>query len=152
MKVTTVAAMLLLGLAASATAQEFTFDQSKLYVSDPAACQMLQDKGVSALEETDFLILSFADGIQGMEFHCNFFDVKSASNTNFLFVSAVCNLPGDVYPDTLSISPYDETTIQVVSSYDTMMAASSTVEPEDPATNSGITFYHRCDNLSELPR
>jgi hypothetical protein len=152
MKVTTVAVMLLLGLAASATAQEFTFDQSKLYVSDPAACQMLQDKGVSALEETDFLILSFADGIQGKEFHCNFMDVKGQKGSSFLFVSAVCEAPGEVYPDTLSISPYDETTVQVVSSYDAMMVSSGNAEPPGPTTNPGVTMYHRCDNLSELPR
>lgn len=145
-------AMALLAGVSGAMAQEFTLDQSKLYVSDPAACQMLADKGVSAFDDADFLTLSFPDGIQGMEFHCAFFDVKSAPDTGFLFVSAVCNLPGEVYPDTLSISPYDESTIQVVSTYDTMRGLSSTIEPEGEATDPGITFFHRCDNLSELPR
>ncbi|HTM76961.1 MAG TPA: hypothetical protein VL133_04980 [Devosia sp.] len=150
MKIAFAASALLAGLSAAATAQEVTLDQSKLYVSEPAACQMLADKGVSAFDELDFLALSFTDGIQGMEFHCSFFDVKSMPTSSYLFVSAVCSLPGEIYPDTLSISPYEATTIQVVSTYDTMLAYSNTTESE--VSDPGITFFHRCDNLSELPR
>ena len=138
-------------LAASVGAQELSVDQSKLYVTDPAACQMLQDKGVDAFGELDFLSMSFADGIQGMEFSCNFFDVKAKKGNRFLFVDAVCELPGEVYPDTISISPYDETSIQIVSSYDSAMAMSSGSSGEDGGST-GTTIYHRCDNLSELPR
>jgi hypothetical protein len=79
-------------------------------------------------------------------------DVKGQKGSSFLFVSAVCEAPGEVYPDTLSISPYDETTVQVVSSYDAMMVSSGNAEPPGPTTNPGVTLYHRCDNLSELPR
>ena len=139
-------------LAASVGAQELSVDQSKLYVTDPAACQMLADKGVDAFGEMDFLSMSLNDGIQGMEFHCNFFDVKTKKGNNFLFVDAVCEAPGEVYPDTISISPYDDTTVQLVSSYDSMMQASGNVAPDGATENPGVTLYHRCDNLSELPR
>ena len=150
---TIIAGLALLLATGAVAAQEFTLDQSKLYVTDPAACQMLEKKGNAAFEEMDFLTLSFTDGIQGMEFHCNFFDVKSKAGNSFVFVSAVCEAPGEVYPDIMSISPYDDTTIQVVSSNDSMMAITNTVEPEaGDTTNSGTTLYHRCDNLSELPR
>jgi hypothetical protein len=138
-------------LAASVGAQELSVDQTKLYVTDPAACQMLADKGVDAFGELDFLSMSFADGIQGMEFNCNFFDVKSKKGNRFLFVNAVCEAPGEVYPDTISISPYDETSIQIVSTYDSMLAMSSSSSGEDGGPT-GATIYHRCDNLSELPR
>lgn len=148
-----VASMAWLGLLiVSVGAQELSVDQSKLYVTDPAACQKLKDVGVDAFNDTDFLAMSMTDGIQGMEFHCNFMDVKGQKGSSFLFVSAVCEAPGEVYPDTLSISPYDETTVQVVSSYDAMMVSSGNAEPPGPTTNPGVTMYHRCDNLSELPR
>jgi len=138
--------------AASAGAQEFSVDQSKLYVTDPAACQKLEDQGVGAFDELDFLTLSFTGGIQGMEFHCNFFDVKGKTGNSFLFVDAVCEAPGEVYPDIMSIGPYDETTIQVVSNYDATMLLSGNAEPTGATDNPGVTMYHRCDNLSELPR
>jgi hypothetical protein len=146
------ASALLTGLTlVSAGAQELVVDQTKLYVSDPAACEPLEQKGADAFMDMDFLTLSFDKGIQSMEFHCNFFDVKSRPYNSHLFVSAVCEAPGEVYPDTLSISAYDEKTIQVVSSYDAMMVVSGAFEPPGPTTNPGVTMYHRCDNLSEIP-
>ena len=68
-----------------------------------------------------------------------------------LFVDAVCELPGELYPDTLAIAPYDDKTIQVVSSYDAMMVNAGVFEPPGPTTNPGVTLYTRCDNLSEIP-
>jgi hypothetical protein len=139
--------------AGAVAAQELSVDKSRLYVTDPAACQKLETQGTEAFNDMDFLSLSFTDGIQGMEFHCNFFDVKGKKGNSFLFVDAVCELPGEVYPDIMSISPYDDTTIQVVSSNDSMMAMGADAETsEGETTDSGVTLYHRCDNLSELPR
>ena len=127
-------------------------DQSKVYVSDPAACTALETSGTQALFEGEgFLMLSFPRGIDGMEFNCHFFDVRERKGNRFLFVDAVCELPGEVYPDTLSISPWDETQIQVVSTYESMMVMSGGMEPPGPTTNPGVTLYTRCDNLSEIP-
>jgi hypothetical protein len=138
-------------LAAPVLAQEdMVIDQTKLYVSDPAACQALEKQGVDAWMDMDFLSLSFTSGIQSMEFHCNFYDIKSRPNTPLLFVDAVCEMPGDLYPDMMAIAPNGEDSIRVVSSSDTILAlANSDALPSDyPA---GTTIYHRCDNLSEIP-
>jgi len=138
-------------LAAPVLAQEdVVIDQTKLYVSDPAACQALEKQGVDAWMDMDFLSLSFTSGIQSMEFHCNFYDIKSRPNTPLLFVDAVCEMPGDLYPDIMAIAPNGEDSIRVVSSSDTILAlANSDAPPSDyPA---GTTIYHRCDNLSEIP-
>jgi hypothetical protein len=149
-------AMLML-LAISATAQEDyvepQIDQTRLYVSNPAACKALEDQSVDAFGELDFLALSFDRGIEGMEFNCRFFDVKSQKGNRFLFVDAVCEAPDEVYPDTMSISPYDETQIRVVSTYDSMlsMAGDAVAAADDPDGFSGTTLYTRCDNLSEIP-
>lgn len=143
-------------IAAGAMAQEdIVIDQTKIYVSDPAACQALETKGVEAFMESDFLALTFADGIQSMEFHCGFYDIKSRPNTPVLFVDAVCELPGQLYPDTLAIAPYSENTIQVVSTADTTlsmtMPQTEGAEPGQPDVPTGTTIYTRCDNLSEIP-
>lgn len=145
-----VASMAILGLSiVSASAQdERVIDQSKLYVSEPDACQAIERKGAEAWMESDFISLSFDGGMQGTEFQCHFVDVKTMTKRSFIFVSAVCELPGEIYPDTLAVSPYDDTTIQVVSSYDTAMVAAGKFEPGTQGAD-GMLF-HRCDNLSEI--
>ncbi|MET3925360.1 hypothetical protein [Devosia sp. 2618] len=141
----------LLMLAVPTMAQEdMVIDQTKIYVSDPTACKALESKGVEAFMDSDFLALSFADGIQSMEFQCHFYDIKSRPLTPLLHVDAVCELPGELYPDTLAIAPHSENTIQVVSSYDAMMVSAGIFEPTGPTTNPGVTLYTRCDNLSEI--
>ncbi|KKB78084.1 hypothetical protein VW35_13345 [Devosia soli] len=137
--------------AAPAMAQEdLRIDQSKIYVSDPKACDMLEKKGIDAFMDLDFVALGFPKGIQSMEFQCNFFDIKSREGSSHLFVDAVCELPGEIYPDTLAIAPYSETQIQVVSSSDAAMAAAGLFEPASEVAAPGATIYTRCDNLSEI--
>lgn len=146
--VTTLGASLI-GLVGPASAQDGPqIDQSKLYVSDPNACAAIESKGGEAWMESDFISLSFDGGLQGNEFQCHFMDVKTLTSRGFIFVSSICELPGEIYPDTLAITPYDDKTIQVVSSYDTAMVAAGKFEPGTQAAEG--TLFHRCDNLSEI--
>lgn len=136
---------------APAMAQEdLRVDQTKIYVSDATACDLMEEKGIDAFMDIDFLALGFPKGIQSMEFQCNFFDIKSREGSSHLFVDAVCELPGELYPDTLAIAPYSETQIQVVSSSDAAMAAVGLFEPASEVAAPGATIYTRCDNLSEI--
>ena len=145
-----IAGLVLLG--APALGQEdMVIDQSKVYVSEPSACAALEEKGLNAFMDSDFLALTFPDGIHGMEFQCGFYDVGSRPNTPLLHVDAVCEAPGEVYPDAFAIAPYDDKTIQVVSSYDAMMVTTGIYEPPGPTTYPGVTIYTRCDTLSEIP-
>ncbi len=151
-------AILALALVASPVmAQEdLRIDRDRLYVSDPAACQALEKKGVDAWMDMDFLSLTFDRGIQSMEFHCNFFDVTEREGSTHLFIDAICELPGEIYPDILAVTPYSETEIQVVSQGDIMLSLSGAMEGADSAEadaylTPGATLYTRCDNLSEIP-
>lgn len=138
-----------LGLSSATVAQEYrAIDQSKLYVSQPEACEAIERKGAEAWMESDFISLSFVGGMQGTEFQCHFVDVKTLPKRGFIFVSSICELPGEIYPDTLAITPYDDTTIQVVSSYDTAMVAAGKFAPGTQGAEG--TLFHRCDNLSEI--
>ena len=137
------------GLAGPVVAQDAPqIDQSKLYVSNADACAAIESKGAEAWMESDFISLSFADGMQGTEFQCHFADVKTLPKRGFIFVSSICELPGEIYPDTLAITPYDDTTIQVVSSYDTAMVAAGKFA--SGAQSAEGTLFYRCDNLSEI--
>ena len=140
-------------LAGVALAQEdMVIDQTKLYVTDPKACQAIEKQGVDAWMDMDFLSLTFEGGIQSMEFHCNFYDIKSRPNTPVLFVDAVCELPGELYADTIAIAPNDDKSIQLSSSADSTLALLGQVEAEaNSPYPAGTTIYHRCDNLSEIP-
>ena len=151
-------AILALALVASPVmAQEdLRIDRDRLYVSDPAACQALEKKGVDAWMDMDFLSLTFDRGIQSMEFHCNFFDVTEREGSTHLFIDAICELPGEIYPDILAVTPYSDTQIQVVSQADIMLSLSGAMEGADSAEadaylTPGATLYTRCDNLSEIP-
>ncbi|MGB3027781.1 hypothetical protein [Paradevosia shaoguanensis] len=155
----TLSGAFVLMLVASAVAQEpGPIDRTKLYVSKPEACEALQTKGVDAFNDLDFTTLSFTDGIQGMEFHCGFFDVKSKANTSAVLVEAICEEPGFMYPDLIAIGPWDDKTMQVISSYDLQSAAMAEASGEaiDDSENQGqplgVALYTRCDSLSELPR
>ncbi|WP_449395745.1 hypothetical protein [Devosia riboflavina] len=133
--------------------EDLSIDQTKIYVSDAKACGMIEDKGIEAFMDLDFLALDFSKGIQSMEFQCNFFDVKSRKGSSHLFIDAICELPGEIYPDILAVTPYSETEIQVASSADITWAMN--YEPEeaesaDAIVPSGTTIYTRCDNLSEI--
>jgi hypothetical protein len=80
--------------------------------------------------------------------------VKSREGSTHLFIDAICELPGEIYPDILAVTPYSETQIQVASSADTMWAMKfSETEDQSAGTEvpSGTTIYTRCDNLSEIP-
>lgn len=144
----------LLALTAPVFAQEdLRIDQTRIYVSDAKACGLIEDKGIDAFMDLDFLALDFSRGIQSMEFHCNFFDVKSREGSTHLFVDAICELPGEIYPDILAVTPYSETEIQVASSADIAWAMNyqpGDAEADDAIVPSGTTIYTRCDNLSEI--
>jgi hypothetical protein len=152
MKLALATAILLLAAASALAQEDMVIDQTKLYVTDPKACQAIEKQGVDAFMEMDFMTLTFEGGMQSMEFHCNFYDVKSRPNTPVLFVEAVCEIPGDLYPDILAIAPHDDSAIRVSSNADIMLAMTGQIEPQaDSPYPAGTTIYHRCDNLSEIP-
>src|SRR5690606_20460168 len=117
MKLSWALCLVILGSGAAVAQEDLRIDQTRLYVSDRAACAAVEDKGIDAFMDLDFLGLTFGRGIQSMEFHCNFYEVKGREGSTHLFVDTICELPGEIYPDILAITPYSDTQIQVVSAY-----------------------------------
>ncbi|SFV31124.1 hypothetical protein SAMN05216456_1239 [Devosia crocina] len=144
----------LLALTSPVLAQEdLRIDQTKIHVSNAEACGLIEEKGIDAFMDLDFLVLDFTKGIESMEFHCNFFDVKSREGSAHLFIDAICEIPGEIYPDILAVTPYSETEVQVASSADIAWATRLELEDAemvDTMVPTGTTIYTRCDNLSEI--
>lgn len=86
------------------------------------------------------LVLDFTRGIEGIEYHCDFFEIKASENSIFLFVEAVCEAPGIRNPDLLSIAPYDDKSIEVVSLYEAMH-----FPPTEDNPTPGTQIYYRCN-------
>lgn len=142
MRRSTLAPLILLLTVGTAVAQEV--DTKAIYASSEDACKRLA-KGASAFENFDFTVLTFDQGIQGDEFHCDFMDVKSQPDGPFSLAEAVCEIPGMRYPDLISIAPYSEGSIEVVSLYD-----STTQEATDENPNPGFSTYYKC-SIDTLP-
>lgn len=151
MRAAFVSIAMIAGLAGAFAQEDLTIDQSRLYVSDPKACAALEEDGADAWLDSGFLTLSFTGGIQSIEFHCNFYDVKSRAGGNQLFIDAICELPGEIYPDVLAVTPWSESEIQVVSQADLMLSMSNPDTSDTSNPLPGATLYTRCDNLSEIP-
>lgn len=150
MKAAWALSLVIAGTVAASAQEDLRIDQTRLYVSDPAACALVEDKGLDAYMGLDFVSLGFTRGIRSMDFKCSFFEVKSREGSTHLFVDTICELPGEIYPDILAITPYSDTQIQVVSAYDAALLAAGIFEPNPEVATPGATLYTRCDNLSEI--
>lgn len=73
-------------LASPALAQpEFTIDQTKVYVTTPATCEALEKDGADALSDANISVMTFAGGIQALDYRCAFFDVKTLPTKRSFF-------------------------------------------------------------------
>jgi hypothetical protein len=128
---------LLLGIVpVTVFAQDFVpIDQSKPYVTDQAACD-----GIAEGDIGEAMLLTFPKGIETYEYYCDFYDIKQSEGSPMLFVDAICEEPGARNPDVLSISPYEENSIEVVSLYESFRSPAGEDNP-----NPGTTIFYRCD-------
>ncbi len=79
-----------------------------------------------------------ARGIDSIEYNCEFVTVTKASRAPAWLVNAVCQEPGYLFPDVLTITQMNETQIDIVS-----------VTPTDPETGGGNGgSYYLCDGVA----
>lgn len=138
------AALLLSVLCASATYAADVFDG--VFASVEEGCTFLEQEGVQAIFEHDFLMMTLADGIDGNEYRCEFVDVKSSRGDTVKVVTAYCEYPGELQPDMFAIREYGENTVSVNSLMD-IAVANAVGEGMPPAS-----IYYRCDNVKESLR
>jgi len=98
---------LILSAAPAAAIDDFL--KGAVYAQSDADCATLEAEG--GLEESGYIT---SDGLYAYEFTCHFIDAKAMTDPRpGWFVDALCEMPGETYPDVVSLFPLDENTLQV---------------------------------------
>lgn len=152
MRFSVVLAAVLLGIAPASAFEWGPIDRSHVYVSEPGACSGLEGGFAIDWEGPYFTALSFADaGIYGLDLGCDFYEVREREGSEYLLVDAICHGLGDSYADQLVIGPFDEDVIHVVSSFERTREMIAAGPDPDAHYGAGVTFYHACRGIAELP-
>lgn len=126
-----VALLLLPGVS---TAQEATIEG--VYARSPEICAAAK-KDLQTLFENGETVLT-KNGIEGIEYHCEFVDLKSSGSTPGWIATALCEEPGYAFPDLLVIMPRGAGELEVTS-----------VRPAGEDGNSGNAgMYYQCEGVS----
>ena len=129
----TAMALALLPAAASA-ADEFI---NGVYLTSEDLCAEAKADSLQSVIEAGNTILT-ARGIDSIEYNCEFVTKTKASRSPSWLVEAVCQEPGYVFPDVLTITQMNETQIDIVS-----------VTPADPESGGGNGgSYYLCDGVA----
>lgn len=144
-------ALAVLALASAAQAQFVELDRDALYVSEREACHALETQGqAGAFSAIDFTAFSFSRGLEAPGFQCGIVQIHERPDAPMYYASVLCDTPVLIYPDQLAIYPVSDTAIEIYSTYEATMVHSG-VYGWDSSRPVGVTLYHRCENLSELP-
>ena len=108
-----------------------------VYLTSEALCAQAKKDTLQSVIEAGNTILT-SNGIESIEYNCEFLQVTKATRSPAWLVNAVCQEPGYLFPDVLSIVEMSPTQLDVVS-----------VKPVDPATDGGNGgSYYRCDGVA----
>ena len=108
-----------------------------VYLTSEDLCAEAKADSLQSVIEAGNTILT-ARGIDSIEYNCEFVTVTKASRAPAWLVQAVCQEPGYLFPDVLTITEMNETQIDIVS-----------VTPADPETGGGNGgSYYLCDSVA----
>ena len=105
------AAAVLAATAAGASAEDFI---TGVYLQSEELCAQAKKETIQPVIEAGNVLLT-ARGIEGIEFNCEFLQVTKANRAPAWLVHAICQEPGYVFPDVLSVTQLSPTQIDVVS-------------------------------------
>lgn len=108
-----------------------------LYLSSEELCAKAKKESLDSVLEAGNSFLT-SNGIEGIEYHCEFVQVTKANAAPAWLVGAVCQEPGYVFPDVLTIVQLTPTELNLVS-----------VKPADPKSVGGNGgSYFLCDGVT----
>jgi hypothetical protein len=96
-----------------------------VYLHTEELCAQARKDTLQAVIEAGNVILT-ANGLEGIEFNCEFLQVSKATRAPAWLVEAVCQEPGYLFPDVLSITQMTPSQLELVS-----------VKPADPESGGG---------------
>ncbi|TRC99803.1 hypothetical protein FJV76_09250 [Mesorhizobium sp. WSM4303] len=109
-----------------------------VYLQTQELCAQAKKDTLQTLIDAGNVILS-ADGLQSVEYNCEFVQVTKATRSPSWAVTAICQEPGFLFPDVLSITQMNATQIDIVS-------VRPTADEGEQAGNGGS--YYLCDGVS----
>lgn len=126
--------VLMLGVSA-ASADDFI---KGVYLQSAELCAQAKKDSLQKLIDTGTLVLS-ARGIESADYNCEFLNVTRAKRSSAWAVTALCQEPGHMFPDVLSILELSPAQLELVSV--------RTVDDEGGETDNSGTYY-LCDGVT----
>jgi hypothetical protein len=128
-----IAAMSLVPVTASA-AEDFI---KGVYLTSQELCAQAKKDSLQAVIEAGNTVLS-ANGIESIEYNCEFVQITKANRAPAWLINAICQEPGYLFPDVLSVLEMNSTQIDIVS-----------VKPVDPESGGGNGgSYYLCEGVA----
>ena len=85
-----------------------------VYLQTEELCAQAKKDGVEAVADAGNMVLS-ARGLESVEYNCEFVQVTKAEGAPAWAVTAICQEPGHISPDLLSVAQLSPTQIELVS-------------------------------------
>jgi hypothetical protein len=85
-----------------------------VYLQSEALCAQAKKDTLQTLIDAGNVVLS-AHGLQGVEYNCEFVQISKATRSPSWAVTAICQEPGYVFPDVLSVTQMNPTQVDLVS-------------------------------------
>lgn len=85
-----------------------------VYLQSEELCAQAKKDTLQTLIDAGNIVLS-AHGLQGVEYNCEFVQISKAKRSPSWAVTAICQEPGYVFPDVLSVTQMNARQIDLVS-------------------------------------
>ena len=109
-----------------------------VYLQSEELCAQAKKDTLQTLIDAGNIVLS-AHGLEGVEYNCEFVQISKATRSPSWAVTAICQEPGYVFPDVLSVTQMNPRQIDLVSV--------RPIEDESEASgNSGS--YYLCEGVA----
>ena len=85
-----------------------------VYLQSEELCTQARKATLQTLIDAGSIVLS-AHGLEGVEYNCEFLQISKATASPSWAVTAICQEPGYVFPDVLSVTQVSATQLDLVS-------------------------------------
>ncbi|PWK69827.1 hypothetical protein [Aminobacter sp. AP02] len=109
-----------------------------VYLQSEELCAQAKKESLQTVIEAGGLVLSMS-GIESVEYNCEFVNITRATRSPAWAATALCQEPGHLFPDVLSILELSPTQLELSSVRD--------VDPEGGQTDNAGTYY-LCDGVT----
>ncbi|MBZ9896507.1 hypothetical protein LB545_19470 [Mesorhizobium sp. BR1-1-6] len=109
-----------------------------VYLKSEELCAQARKDTLQTLIDAGNIVLS-AHGLQGVEYNCEFLQISKATRSPSWAVTAICQEPGYVFPDVLSVTQMSPTQIDLVSV--------RPIEDESEASGNSSSYY-LCEGMA----